>query len=189
MSPKQDQGSTYLYPKLCFSLWAMHPSDQPSVTPPMSLLPCFSVSITGQRLYTAAALAKTRIFIFAGWKLIVDGNCSQYKVALAVAWAGQMSKFQELKRELSILEKTFGSDHEHLRVEANGLDEVTYRFLAPNGEHVVHCNIYVSRSFIFCTCQWFFKVLNSVIEMYYNRIYHLPKGILSQPAADVVCGE
>lgn len=25
--------------------------------------------------------------------------------------------------------------------------------------------------------------------MYYNRIYHLPKGILSQPAADVVCGE
>lgn len=152
MSPKQDQGSTYLYPKLCFSLWAMHPSDQPSVTPPMSLLPCFSVSITGQRLYTAAALARTRIFIFAGWKLIVDGNCSQYKVALAVAWAGQMSKFQELKRELSILEKTFGSDHEHLRVEANGLDEVTYRFLAPNGEHVVHCNIYVSRSFIFCTC-------------------------------------
>ncbi|CAH3131609.1 unnamed protein product [Porites lobata] len=55
-----------------------------------------------------------------------------------------MSKFQELKRELSILEKTFGSDHEHLRVEANGLDEVTYRFLAPNGEHVVHCNIYES---------------------------------------------
>lgn len=95
-------------------------------------------------MYTAAALAKTRIFIFAGWKLIVDGNCSQYKVALAVAWAGQMSKFQELKRELSILEKTFGSDHEHLRVEANGLDEVTYRFLAPNGEHVVHCNIYES---------------------------------------------
>ena len=41
MSPKQDQGSTYLYPKLRFSLWAMHPSDQPSVTPPMSLLPCF----------------------------------------------------------------------------------------------------------------------------------------------------
>ncbi|CAH3021679.1 unnamed protein product, partial [Porites evermanni] len=68
----------------------------------------------------------------------------QYKVALAVAWTGQMSKFQELKRELSILEKTFGSDHEHLRVEANGLDEVTYRFLAPNGEHVVHCNIYES---------------------------------------------
>lgn len=112
----------------------------------------FSVSITGQRLYTAAAIAKTRIFSFAGWKLVVDGNCSQYKVALAVAWAGQMSKFQELKRELSILEKTFGSDHEHLRVEANGLDEVTYRFLAPNGEHVVHCNIYVSRSFMFCTC-------------------------------------
>ena len=111
----------------------------------------FSVSITGQRLYTAAALAKTRIFSFAGWKLVVDGNCSQHKVALAVAWAGQMSKFQELKRELSILEKTFGSDHEHLRVEANGLDEVTYRFLAPNGEHVVHCNIYVSRSFMFCT--------------------------------------
>lgn len=103
-------------------------------------------------MYTAAALAKTRIFSFAGWKLVVDGNCSQYKVALAVAWAGQMSKFQELKRELSILEKTFGSDHEHLRVEANGLDEVTYRFLAPNGEHVVHCNIYVSRSFMFCTC-------------------------------------
>lgn len=134
------------------------PSGQ--CTPPISpqwLRPCpsfpvFSVSITGQRLYTAAAPAKTRIFIFAGWKLIVDGNCSQYKVALAVAWAGQMSKFQELKRELSILEKTFGSDHEHLRVEANGLDEVTYRFLAPNGEHVVHCNIYVSRSFIFCTC-------------------------------------
>ncbi|KAL9987282.1 hypothetical protein ACROYT_G001563 [Oculina patagonica] len=55
-----------------------------------------------------------------------------------------MSKFQELKRELSILEKTFGSRHEHFRVEANGLDEVTYRFLAPNGEHVVHCNIYES---------------------------------------------
>jgi len=56
-----------------------------------------------------------------------------------------MSKFQELKRELSILEKTFGSRHEHFRVEANGLDEVTYRFLTPNGEHVVHCNIYVSQ--------------------------------------------
>lgn len=55
-----------------------------------------------------------------------------------------MSKFQELKRELSILEKTFGSRHEHFRVEANGLDEVTYRFLTPNGEHVVHCNIYES---------------------------------------------
>ena len=55
-----------------------------------------------------------------------------------------MSKFQELKRELSILEKTFGSRHECFRIEANGLDEVTYRFLAPNGEHVVHCNIYVS---------------------------------------------
>lgn len=56
-----------------------------------------------------------------------------------------MSKFQELKRELSILEKTFGPRHEHFRVEANGLDEVTYRFLASNGEHVVHCNIYVSQ--------------------------------------------
>lgn len=55
-----------------------------------------------------------------------------------------MSKFQELKRELSILEKTFGSRHECFRIEANGLDEVTYRFLAPNGEHVVHCNIYES---------------------------------------------
>lgn len=55
-----------------------------------------------------------------------------------------MSKFQELKRELSILEKTFGLRHEYFRVEANGLDEVTYRFLAPNGEHVVHCNIYES---------------------------------------------
>lgn len=55
-----------------------------------------------------------------------------------------MSKFQELKRELSILEKTFGLRHEHFRVEANGLDEVAYRFIAPNGEHVVHCNIYES---------------------------------------------
>ena len=56
-----------------------------------------------------------------------------------------MSKFQELKRELSILEKTFGPRHEHFRVEANGLDEVTCRFLATNGEHVVHCNIFVSK--------------------------------------------
>lgn len=55
-----------------------------------------------------------------------------------------MSKFQELKRELSILEKTFGPRHEHFRVEANGLDEVTCRFLATNGEHVVHCNIFES---------------------------------------------
>ena len=56
-----------------------------------------------------------------------------------------MSKFQELKRELSILGKTFGPRHEHFRVEANGLDEVTCRFLATNGEHVVHCNIFVSK--------------------------------------------
>ncbi|XP_067017214.1 ubiquitin-conjugating enzyme E2 Q1-like [Acropora muricata] len=52
-----------------------------------------------------------------------------------------MSKFQELKRELSILDKTFGPRHEHFRVEAHGLDEVTYRFIAPDGEHIVHCNI------------------------------------------------
>ena len=61
-----------------------------------------------------------------------------------------MSKFQELKRELSILEKTFGSRDENIRVEVNGLDEVIYRFLAPNGEHVVHCTIYVSKCFSYC---------------------------------------
>lgn len=60
-----------------------------------------------------------------------------------------MSKFQELKRELSILEKTFGPRHEHFRVEANGLDEVTCRFLATNGEHVVHCNIFVSNVLLY----------------------------------------
>ena len=133
----------------------MPPSDQPSVTPPMSLLPCFFRINNWSAVVHSGGSRKDANFqfcSFARWKLVVDGNCPQYKVALAVAWAGQMSKFQELKRELSILEKTFGSDHEHLRVEANGLDEVTYRFLAPNGEHVVHCNIYVSRSFMFCTC-------------------------------------
>lgn len=62
-----------------------------------------------------------------------------------------MSKFQELKRELSILEKTFGPRHEHFRVEANGLDEVTCRFLATNGEHVVHCNIFVSKLWLNAT--------------------------------------
>lgn len=99
---------------------------------------------------SGSLLPKTRNFT-SRIKLFVDGSCFQWKIALAVAWARQMSKFQELKRELSILEKTFGSRHEHFRVEANGLDEVTYRFLTPNGEHVVHCNIYVSQVWFLVT--------------------------------------
>ena len=80
-----------------------------------------------------------------------------------------MSKFQELKRELSILEKTFGLRHEHFRVEANGLDEVAYRFIAPNGEHVVHCNIYVS----FCEMDGYSNFRS-------NKLRN-PKGSQSEP--------
>ena len=55
-----------------------------------------------------------------------------------------MTKFQELKRELNLLEGVFGPQHEKFRVAANGLDEVTCRFIGSNGQqHIIHCNIFV----------------------------------------------
>ena len=56
-----------------------------------------------------------------------------------------MSAFQELKKEIRVLEKVFHPKHERFRVKANGLDELCCRFVATNGElFVIHCNIYVS---------------------------------------------
>ncbi|XP_032229964.1 ubiquitin-conjugating enzyme E2 Q2 [Nematostella vectensis] len=57
-----------------------------------------------------------------------------------------MSRFQELKKEISVLEKTFGPHNKQFRVSANGLDELICRFVCPssNEEHVIHCNIYES---------------------------------------------
>jgi len=61
-----------------------------------------------------------------------------------------MSRFQELKKEISVLEKTFGPDNERFRVSSNGLDEIICRFVCPsaNVEHVIHCNISVNHCFI-----------------------------------------
>ena len=61
------------------------------------------------------------------------------------AFVGQMSAFQELKKEIRVLEKIFHPKHELFRVKANGLDELSCRFVGANGEQfVIHCNIYVS---------------------------------------------
>lgn len=75
--------------------------------------------------------------------LFVDGKL---RVNLTIsALARQMSRFQELKKEISVLEKTFGPEHEFFRVASNGLDELICRFKCPttNIEHVIHCNISV----------------------------------------------
>lgn len=56
-----------------------------------------------------------------------------------------MSAFQGLKKEIRVLEKVFHPKHERFRVKANGLDELSCRFLGANGEQfVIHCNIYES---------------------------------------------
>ena len=56
-----------------------------------------------------------------------------------------MSAFQGLKKEIRVLEKVFHQHHERFRVKANGLDELSCRFVDGSGEHfVIHCNIYVS---------------------------------------------
>lgn len=94
-----------------------------------------------------------------------------------------MSKFQELKRELSILDKTFGPRHEHFRVEAHGLDEVTYRFIAPDGEHIVHCNISVSFLYVDVFNHLIFIKLSTekmiTVSVVLISICHCLKGIIS----------
>lgn len=86
--------------------------------------------------------SKGGIFLFVDGKLEVNVTIS--------ALARQMSRFQELKKEISVLEKTFGPEHEFFRVSSNGLDELICRFKCPttNIEHVIHCNISV-KSYLF----------------------------------------
>lgn len=56
-----------------------------------------------------------------------------------------MSAFQELRKEIRVLEKLFHKDHERFRVKANGLDELICQFLGKSGElFIIHCNLYVS---------------------------------------------
>lgn len=59
-----------------------------------------------------------------------------------------MSAFQELKKEIRVLEKVFHKDHERFRVKASGLDELSCKFVGKNGElFAIHCTIYVSLKF------------------------------------------
>lgn len=56
-----------------------------------------------------------------------------------------MSAFQELKKEIRVLEKVFHQNHARFRVKANGLDELCCHFVGKNGElFVIHCNLYES---------------------------------------------
>ena len=56
-----------------------------------------------------------------------------------------MSAFQELKKEIRVLEQVFHPKHERFRVKANGLDELCCHFMGANGQSfVIRCNIYVS---------------------------------------------
>lgn len=56
-----------------------------------------------------------------------------------------MSAFQELRKEIRVLEKLFHKDHERFRVKANGLDELICQFLGKSGElFIIHCNLYES---------------------------------------------
>ncbi|KAK3744103.1 hypothetical protein QZH41_016792 [Actinostola sp. cb2023] len=79
-----------------------------------------------------------------------------------------MSRFQELKKEISVLEKTFGPDNERFRVSSNGLDEIICCFLCPSTdvEHVIHCNI--SESYPDPAPMWFSEsedpTINKVVE-------------------------
>ncbi|XP_031574132.1 ubiquitin-conjugating enzyme E2 Q2-like [Actinia tenebrosa] len=84
-----------------------------------------------------------------------------------------MSRFQELKKEISVLEKTFGPEHEFFRVSSNGLDELICRFVCPstNIEHVIHCNI--SESYPDLAPMWFSEsedpAINQVVESFSNN--------------------
>ena len=99
---------------------------------------------------TAVALAGSHMFSYAKSVNIEKTNntacVKKYSFSFQIfAFRRQMSAFQELKREIRVLEKIFHPKHELFRVKANGLDELCCRFVGANGDvFVIHCNIYVS---------------------------------------------
>ena len=79
-----------------------------------------------------------------------------------------MSAFQELKKEIRVLEKVFHKDHERFRVKANGLDELSCKFVGKNGElFAIHCTIYVSLKFSN------FRVVIFVFLLFLSIVYPL----------------